>query len=113
MYGPVAGSWAGPTWRSGVVSGTASAKGKASLYRNSGSGAVRWKVTVPALSLATIPRARSQCPGVRWHWAAPAMPAYHPAAAPMAKTRSIAWRKSSGRTGVPLEYRMPGRRWKV
>lgn len=90
MYGPVAGIWAGPTWWSGVAGGTASAKGKASLYKNSGSGAVRWKVIVFALLLASIPRAKSQCPGVRWHWAAPTMPVYSKAAAPMAKARLIA-----------------------
>ena len=72
MYGPVAGS--GSRALSGVPAGTAKAAGSASLYRKSGSGAVRWKVTVFAVGSATIPCERSQRLGVFRQPAAPTMP---------------------------------------
>src|SRR6516165_2717886 len=48
MYGPVAGTGFAPTSRAGTLAGTGAVNAKASLYRKSPSGAVRWKVTVRA-----------------------------------------------------------------
>ena len=59
MYGPVAGANRLGSGL-GVPAGTTSANGRASLNRNSESGAVRWNVTVPVLSSVTIPADRSQ-----------------------------------------------------
>ena len=72
MYGPVAGSGV-RACRPGVVAGSTSAKAMVSLYRKSGSGWVRWKVTVPARSSAAMPRDRSQVAGAFWHAAVPLM----------------------------------------
>jgi len=60
-----------------------------------------------------IPRPRSHgLPGV--HMDAPTIRSRNEAAAGLrASTRSIACRKSAGRTGRPVEYRSPGRSVKV
>ena len=113
MYGPVAGTGSRPVSRAGMFGGTGAVNSKAILSRKSGSGAVSRNVTVRAGSSTVTPRARSQSlPGL--HAAAPAMPSRKDAAAGLrSRTRSIAYRKSRGRTGRPLEYRSPGRSVKV
>ena len=63
-----------PVVLSEVLPGTASMNGSASLSRNSGSGAVRLKVTVPVASLVTTPFDRSQVAGLAAQAAAPTMP---------------------------------------
>ena len=70
-YGPVAGTGRVPSFESGVPAGRIEANGMASLYRNSGSGAVRRKVTVPASSSVTIPSDRSHAFGCLLHAAPP------------------------------------------
>ena len=73
-YGPVAGRGT-RAWR-GVPAGTAYAEGSASLAGKSGSGAVRWKVTVFEAGSVTIPRERSHgLFGAARHLRAPTMPA--------------------------------------
>src|SRR6266545_6596474 len=57
LYGPVAGRGVRAA-RAGAPAGTTRANGSASLYRNSASGASRWKVIVTVASSTTIPRER-------------------------------------------------------
>ena len=59
MYGPVAGSGSVPMSLFGVPLGTTYANGSASFCSMSGSGALSLKVTVFAVSSATIPFERS------------------------------------------------------
>ena len=75
MYGPVPGGTLLPVTLSEVLPGTANANGSASLSRNSGSGLVRWMVSVFALSSATTPWERSHVLAFLRHASAPTMPA--------------------------------------
>jgi hypothetical protein len=99
-YGPVAGG-RGPVPGAAVPGAIADADGSASLTGRSGSGAVRWMVTVPARSSATTPRERSHAFG---HAAAPAMREKKPGAGELSvrSERSRPRRMSLGRTGAPL-----------
>src|SRR4029077_3759118 len=108
MYGPVAGSGFVPMSLFGADFGTASENGRATLSRNSGSGAVRWTVRVIAWSSATAPADRSHFLGV--HLLDPTMlPSVHVPGEPTRKSRSQACTKSLGTTGSPLENLIPGR----
>ncbi len=74
LYGPVPGTVCEPVSWSGVPGGIGAEYAKSvSLNRNSGSGAMRWTVTVPEASLVTMPCARSQRRGRRTHALAPTM----------------------------------------
>ncbi len=67
---------------------------------------------MPAGSSTVTPARLHSFPGTQS--AAPAIPSRKEAAAGLrSRTRSIAYRKSCGRTGRPVEYRKPGRRVKV
>ena len=75
MYGPVPGISLVPESFGGEFAGTMLACGTASLYLNSGSGAVRLIVTVPALAFALTPPFSVQVAGLAMHAFAPTMPA--------------------------------------
>ena len=89
--------------------GTGAVNSKASLSRKSGSGAIRRKVTVPrgvvgydaAVQVAELPgRARRPRPTI---------PSRKEAAVGLtSRTRSIAYRKSCARTGLPGRVAQPG-----
>jgi hypothetical protein len=64
-----------PTSFGGVFAGRMLACGTESRYLNSGSGATRLIVTVPALSLAITPPFSVQVAGWTRHACAPTMPA--------------------------------------
>ena len=72
MYGPVPGGTSFFRFLGDVLPGTTYANGSASLSRNSGSEAVRWIVSVYALSSATTPCDRSQLFAL--HLSAPTIP---------------------------------------
>src|SRR5436305_1288214 len=74
IYGPVPGMGVLPMSCGGVDAGTATANGSASLSMNSGSGAVRWKVTVPVASFVTTPFDRSHADALLAHAAPPTSP---------------------------------------
>ena len=102
-YGPVAGMVSPSASASGLPAGTANAKGIVRAYGKSGSGARRWKVTVPASSSAMIPLERSQgSPGASSHSRAGRRrevgnpSGWVSIGIRFANTRSIARRKSSG-----------------
>src|SRR5262245_16714274 len=97
MYGPVAGR--GTRSPRGVLAGCAVTHGIASLYRRSGSGALRWNVTV--FGPATIPFERSQ-PFLE-HDFAPRIRLKYPKELPWARRRSSPRRKSAACTAAPFE----------
>src|SRR4051794_35494157 len=74
MYGPVAGTGLTSAGGAGGPAGRVEAKARGSLWRDSGSSRVRWKLTTASLpGSVTIPRERSQVRGVLVQRAAPTM----------------------------------------
>src|SRR5262245_17317717 len=75
LYGPVP---AGGICTSlfGVPDGRMNANGTASLSRNSGSPRVRWKVTLPVASSATMPLSSLQPSGLLTHASPPTITLY-------------------------------------
>ena len=107
MYGPVAGTGSMPWSSMGVPAGTGYAKGSVSLKGMSGSGRARWMVTASS-STMTDPE-RSQAAGSAWHSRAPSIARMSAVASRLTEACLRPCRKSSGRTGSPVEYRIPSR----
>ncbi len=134
-YGPVAGN--GVALRAiGVLAGRMNAHGWARLYRKYGSGALRWNVTVPAPSSATMPSARLHeafddagvgeeagteavspgaptFPGVAQALVAPITPAnaFSCVVDEATNDRAAVRRTSLARSAWPSEYVTPDRSW--